>query len=225
MDILRNGIAPAFQNMFSSAAHLAEVKAGQLRLAYTSTPFRGLAVLLACFPAIYKRHPTCQLDVYSSMLVYDQPAAADPYQRLYEQCRAMTGANYRGSLAQPELAKELAGASILAYPSTFAETSCIAVMEAMAAGLLVIASDLGALSETCDGQARLVPPAGGERSAEQFAIDYARALDQALTELQSDPVESAKRRYAHAQAISATCNYNVRAGEWLAAAKRWLERT
>jgi glycosyltransferase involved in cell wall biosynthesis len=225
MEILRNGIAPAFQDLFASAAQLADAKGAQLRLTYTSTPFRGLAVLLACFPAIHKRHPNCRLDVYSSMLVYDQPAGSDPYHQLYEQCRATPGVNYCGSLAQPELAKELASVSVLAYPSTFAETSCIAVMEAMAAGLLVVTSDLGALSETCAGQAVLVPSVGGERSAEQFAIDYARALDSALTELQANPAAAAQRRFEQLQAINATCGYDVRAGEWIAAAKRWLEST
>jgi glycosyltransferase involved in cell wall biosynthesis len=225
MEILRNGIAPAFQNMFATAEQLATAKQGPLRLTYTSTPFRGLAVLLACFPAIYKRHPDCQLDVYSSMLVYDQPAAGDPYQKLYDQCRATPGINYRGSISQPELAKELAPVSLLAYPSTFAETSCIAVMEAMAAGLLIVTSDLGALAETTGGHARLVPPAGGERTQEQFAIDYAKVLDQALTDLKADPAGFAQRMIEQSRAVNATGSYAVRASEWLAAAARWLENT
>jgi glycosyltransferase involved in cell wall biosynthesis len=222
MDILRNAIAPAFENLFRGAAELQDAKSRELRLTYTSTPFRGLDVLLACFPAIHRRHQACRLDVYSSMQVYAQPADRDPYQKLYDQCRATAGINYCGSVSQTELAKELAGVSVLAYPNTFAETSCIAVMEALAAGLLVVTSDLGALPETCSGFARLVPPPAPGRTQEQFAIDYARALDQALTDIQADPLRFAQERFAQSQAINAECNWELRAAEWKSAAARWL---
>jgi glycosyltransferase involved in cell wall biosynthesis len=222
-EILRNGIAPPFERLFGNAAELADAKGRELRLVYTSTPFRGLAILIACFPAIHRRHPNCVLDVYSSMQVYGQAAAQDPYAKLYEQCRATPGIRYRGSIPQPQLAKELAASSVLAYPNTFAETSCIAVMESLAAGLVVVTSDLGALSETCGGFGRLVAPQTAERSQEQFAIDYARALDQAITELSSDPKRLADRQFEQVQAINEKCTYDVRAGEWIVAARGWLK--
>jgi glycosyltransferase involved in cell wall biosynthesis len=223
IDVLRNAFGPAFANLFKGENELAEAKSHALRLAYTSTPFRGLDVLLACFPALHRRHPSCRLDVFSSMQVYGQPASADPYQPLYAQCRATAGIDYRGSISQPELAAELSRVTMLAYPSTFAETSCIAVMEALAAGLLVVTSDLGALPETCGGYARLVPGPGPSRSQEQFAIDFARVVDHALTEAQTNRPQFMHDRFAQSQAINASCNWDIRAAEWQAAAAGWLK--
>lgn len=222
MEVLRNGIAPVFERVFDDAGQLAAAKSGQPRLVYTSTPFRGLEVLVACMPAISRKHPGCRLDVFSSMQVYYQAAESDPYQPLYDQCRATAGVNYRGSLGQAALAQELAGASILAYPNVFPETSCIAVMEALAAGLRVVTSDLGALPETCAGFAQLIPPPSAERTVEQFAIDFAWGLDQALNELAADPAGWSQRQFAQAEAIGKRYSYDVRAGEWIAAAKGWL---
>jgi glycosyltransferase involved in cell wall biosynthesis len=223
LDVLRNAISPLFENMFRDVDHLSKAKAGALRLAYTSTPFRGLDLLLACFPAIRRRHPACRLDIFSSMQVYGQSSSEDGYQAMYDQCRATEGIDYRGSISQSELAKELAGVTMLAYPNTFAETSCIAVMEALAAGLLVVTSDLGALPETCAGWARLVPPAGPDRTREQFAIDFARAADMALHELQADASQFFRQRLAQSQAINDTYTWDVRAAEWEQAGARWLK--
>jgi glycosyltransferase involved in cell wall biosynthesis len=223
MDVLRNAIGPTFENMFRDANQLADAKANALRLAYTSTPFRGLNLLLACFPSIYRRHPSCHLDVFSSMQVYGKSGEGDTFQPLYDQCQAMEGVNYRGSVNQTELAKELSGVTMLAYPNTFAETSCIAAMEALAAGLLVVTSDLGALPETCSGWARLVPPAGPDRTQEQFAIDFARTVIQSLIELESDRPRWMQQRFDQSQAINAGCNWNIRAAEWIKAAEHWLK--
>ena len=68
------------------------------------------------------------------MQVYGASAANDEYEPLYAQCKATPGMRYRGSVSQSELARELAGATILAYPNTFAETGCIAAMEAWPQG-------------------------------------------------------------------------------------------
>jgi glycosyltransferase involved in cell wall biosynthesis len=222
MDVMRNAIGPTFANLFQSAEQLAQAKAGQLRLAYTSTPFRGLDVLIVSYPPVQNRHPNARLDIFSSMQVYGQPSGEDPYRALYDRCRTIPGIVYRGSVSQTELARELAQTSVLAYPNTFAETSCIAVMEALAAGLAVVTSDLGALPETCAGWAKLIPPVGPGRTPESFAIDFARTLDQVLMEIETNPAGVMQRQFEQAQAINRTCNWDARAEEWMQMARGWL---
>jgi glycosyltransferase involved in cell wall biosynthesis len=223
IEVLRNAIAPAFERLFCDETDIIRAKSSALRLAYTSTPFRGLEILLACFPAIHKLHPACRLDVFSSMQVYGGGTEKDQYQTLYDRCRAIEGIEYRGAVPQPLLAKELTATSILAYPNTFAETSCIAVMEALAAGMLVVTTDMGALPETCNGFARLVEPTNKPaRTTEQFAVDYAKALDQGIRDWKSDHGGLIKKRFEQSEFINATCTWDIRATEWIRLADRWL---
>jgi glycosyltransferase involved in cell wall biosynthesis len=153
--ILRNAVAPSFINIFKDGEDILKRKDNKPILVYTSTPFRGLNLLLEVFPEIRKAFPDVSLNIYSSMKVY-QGKELPEYQRLYEKAKKMQGVNYIGSLSQLQLSKELPKATILAYPNTFAETSSIAVMEAMASGLQIVTSNLGALAETTAGFAQLI---------------------------------------------------------------------
>ena len=119
------------------------------RLAYASTPFRGLDVLLDLFPRIRAACPDAELDVFSSMQVYGVSEADDKAQfaSIYDRAR-QPGVTLVGSVPQPELARRLQQARVLAYPNHYAETFCIAAAEAQAAGCAVVTSDLGALAET-----------------------------------------------------------------------------
>jgi hypothetical protein len=123
VSVLRNAIAPAFQNLFCSRDALLATKASSLRLAYTSTPFRGLDVLLQVFPEIHSEWREVTLEIYSSMAVYQEGPGTDRFQSLYATAKAIPGVKYVGSLPQPDLAAALSKAHVLSYPNTFAETS------------------------------------------------------------------------------------------------------
>ena len=58
---------------------------------------------------------------------------------------------------------------IFAYPSTWPETSCIAAIEAMAAGCEVVTTDLGALKETCSPFGKIIIGGRGQNSYEEDA--------------------------------------------------------
>ncbi|MDD4866090.1 MAG: glycosyltransferase family 4 protein [Mycobacterium sp.] len=206
--ILRNAVGPAFTDLFGGDAILA-AKTGPPRLCYTSTPFRGLDRLLAAFAHIRAAVPDAHLEIYSSMAVYS--ALLDPYQPLYEMARDSPGVTYHGSVAQPALARALRSATMLAYPNTFPETSCIAVMEAMAAGCAVVTSDLGALPETGAGFIDLMAPlADPHAHAEAFA---GRVID-LLAAREADPTGTE----AHLQAQVA---YAVAENNWARRAEQW----
>ena len=82
-----------------------------------------------------------RLKVFSSLKVYQITEYRDEWEPLCRRCAETAGVKYVGSLTQPELPRELRLVNILAYPNTFAETSCISVMEALASGCLVLTSN------------------------------------------------------------------------------------
>jgi glycosyltransferase involved in cell wall biosynthesis len=216
--ILRNAVSPVFENLFRPDESILGGKESPPVLAYTSTPFRGLNILLATFPFIRAAHPDVLLRVFSSMQVYQMAADKDAaqYGVLYERCRSTTGAEYVGSVPQPQLVKELRRTTLLTYPNHFAETSCISVMEAMAAGCHVVTSELGALPETAAGHATLLPVGKDWQDyGQRFVHETVKVLDQYQTA--PDIVESRLRRQV--DVINATCTWRHRALQW----EYWLK--
>lgn len=202
--VIGNGIAPAFENMFASAAELKAAKTN--RAAYTSTPFRGLDVLAQALPLAGIE---TELDIYSGMGIYHAPETR--YLPLYEALKATPRCHMHGPVGQDELAARLKPVAFLAYPSTFAETYCIAALEAIAAGLKVVSTDLGALRETTLGFAELVPrPA----NVEALVPLYADRLKQVAGQFLADPDSWAEERFAQAAEVSRRCAWDTRAREW-----------
>lgn len=121
---------------------------GTLRLAYWSTPHRGLNILYPVFNELAKKYDNIELDVYSSFKLYGWEERDEPFKELFAACEDHPKINYHGSIPNEELRKNLEKTHIFAYPSIWTETSCICLMEAMSAGMLCVHSNLGALHET-----------------------------------------------------------------------------
>jgi len=177
--VLRYGAAPTF---LALPERHAPPPAAPTFL-HTSSPERGLSVLLDAWPAIKAELPGARLVVTSGRQTYQIAEADDSHRAIYDRARATADVDYVGPLSQAALA-ELAGrCDALLYPSIFSETGCIAAIEAMAAGLRVIATDLAVLPETGAGFARLVRSSSDHRAlAQHFAAttiaDWRNALAQ-----------------------------------------------
>jgi UDP-glucose:(glucosyl)LPS alpha-1,2-glucosyltransferase len=124
---------------------------GTLRLAYWSTPHRGLNILVPVFDKLCEKYDNIELDVYSSFNLYGWAERDKQFEELFEQCRQHPKINYHGAIDNSELKQRLKNTHIMAYPSIWQETSCITLMEAMSAGLVSVHSNLGALYETSAG--------------------------------------------------------------------------
>ena len=213
MNVRRNAIAPVFSRLFDSQESILARKEIPPVLAYTSTPFRGLDLLLEAFPLIRAANPRSRLRVFSSMKVYQTSAAEDQqsFGALYEKCRSMDGVEYVGSLPQPELSSALAKVSVLAYPNTFAETSCIGVMEAMAAGCNVVTSELGALPETGAGFATFIPV---NQIRATYVIQFAENVLTILRECEARESAMESKLRAQVDHMQTSATWEVRTREW-----------
>jgi glycosyltransferase involved in cell wall biosynthesis len=142
------------------------------RLVYCSTPFRGLARLVPLFPMIKEKVPDVELHVYSDMKVYQyhEDDDQDQYGEIYKSLD-VPGIVHHGSIGQADLIKELEKTKIFAYTNIFAETSCIAQMEAQAAGNLVVTTGLGALPETIGPHGVIIPGFPGEEEYNRLYVE------------------------------------------------------
>lgn len=122
----------------------------RINIIYHTTPHRGLELLWPVYEALSKDYgDKIHLDVFSSFEAYGWPQRDEPYQELFQQLKDHEHVTYHGYQPNEVVREALQKAHIFAYPSIWTETSCIAAIEAMAAGCLTVTSSLGALPETC----------------------------------------------------------------------------
>lgn len=150
------------------------------RVVYSSSPDRGGDIILELWPEIRKQVPGAELILTYSRwydLVAQQYQQAFTHRaRLVELLEQPGVSRVDGGMGQKDLAHLMRSSLVWAHPSwytvgdmEFHETSCISAMEAQAAGLVVVASNWGALTETVvqgmliDGDPRL--PDGAWREA------------------------------------------------------------
>ena len=147
----------------------------KLKLVYTSTPWRGLDVLLSAMEQI--KTDKVELDIYSSTQIYGdhfKQISDNQFTALYDKAKTIKNVNYKGYLNHKELMKILHTYDAYVHPSTFEETFCLAAMESLAAGLVTVTTDLGALYETCAEFPIYVPYL---KDKEALSNQFAGAID------------------------------------------------
>ncbi len=214
LHVLRNAISPGFENRQRRWRWLEEGRPPTF--AYISTPFRGLDALLMGFPLVRQAIPDARLRIHSGMQTYHRTEQDKLFNAIYELARVLPGVESTGPIGQLELADSLQRADILAYPNTFRETSCISVMEAAAAGLLVVTTNLGALPETCAGHARLVDAmtSGEQEFPAMFATRFAESVVAAYREAIADAAATSSRLTAQMNEFQTENTWAKRAGDW-----------
>lgn len=222
--VMRNAVSPVFHELFQPGEAILPAKSPDPLFVYTSTPYRGLAPLMDAVPLIRERVPDARFQIFSSWAVYGRNDAEDPHQELYDRCRTTPGVEYIGGVPQKELAQYLKKAWVLAYPSIFRETSCIAVMEGLASGCKVITSHLAALPETTGGFGELIiNPENDDDLARRFADRAVRVVE----DFRNRPVEIERELQASVAHARSQLTWSLRASQlaqWLSARRTMMLR-
>ena len=203
--VIGNGLTPAFENMFSSPAEILRAKKNEA--AYTTIPYRGLSILLKVMTDLKEE---TELKLFSSMRVYQ--LSDDKYVDLYHDASHNPRISSHGSVAQPLLAQHLKETAFLAYPCIMPETFCIGALEALAAGLKVISTNLGALPTTTMGYADLIEIPSSD--ANDLIIAFGEAMKRNIHHFLHDPVLWSEERFDQIQAVHRQCLWPLRALDW-----------
>jgi glycosyltransferase involved in cell wall biosynthesis len=181
-------LAPPLRALEAPPPHLAEPAPATYALVVSRlAPEKGVDVAI----------DACRSAGLSLVVAGDGPQRAELEARAADG-RGVAGASVRfeGHVDDAELVRLRADASIALVPSRSAETFGLAAAEAMAAGLPVVASRVGALPELVDDDA-LVPPGD------------VRALAQAIARLADDRAAGARGR----ERVGALCSPPVVAAQ------------
>lgn len=208
--VLRNAINPHLEAHHRSWEQFREQRMARTsaRWVYTSAPYRGLDVLAAAWRRLGPP-PDWSCTAVSGMSLYHSDDAR--FGPLLDRVAATPGMRLLNPVGQAELARLLDEHDFWAYPCTQTETSCIAALEAVAAGLYPVTTNVGALFETLEGWGTFVSGAG-DGLAERWAEDARTAWRQR----NSDPEAWLRAVWEQHVRVVSEWTWARRAREWLA---------
>lgn len=145
---------------------------GLINLIFHPEPYRGLGILLQALKRI--EDDSIRLHVFGDLSPQGgwKGLENSSYTKMAsEDSRVIL----RGRTSNDEVREQLARTDIFMYPSTWKETSCIALIEALSAGCICITNNLTVLPETAIGLARIY----------EYRSDVAQTINQVESELRA----------------------------------------
>jgi glycosyltransferase involved in cell wall biosynthesis len=215
LHVLRNGVrlrTAGGTSAFPDAGR--SFREREQRCIYSSNPGYGLRILLELWPGIRSSLPAAELHVFSGWEVYDRLAEERPGLRaskvfllhLLERAEEAGGVVLHGRVGQPRLYEAMQQARVWSYTALVPETSCIGAMEARAAGLPIVATDLAALPETVGRQRGVLVPLDDESA-------YRASFTDAVVRLLSDEAFWTEKHRATVEAVS-ELDWSARGADW-----------
>ena len=186
------------------------------RLIYSTTPFRGLDFVPELYLKLREKHADAEIHIFSGYEVYRavyagtetfDAQAEGKFAKFSEQLRGLPNCFVHGNVIQSSLAREYMRSSLLFYPNTYEETSCITALEAQAAGCPIVTTKRGALPETVGAAGELIE---GEPGTEGYTAKFLKACDRILSD------------DTHFEKLSQAGKEQTKMNDWSAIARRFV---
>jgi UDP-glucose:(glucosyl)LPS alpha-1,2-glucosyltransferase len=192
----------------------------KIKLIYHTTPHRGLELLVPVYKKLCEEFDNLHLDVFSSFEIYGWKERDTPFNELFDMIKEDKTMTYHGYKPLSVVRRALAKADIFAFPSCWRETSCLSLMEAMAAECLCVHSDLGALPETAANWTLMY---GYDDEPNHHAGRFYTALKSALETLKTHPQSYATKLKLQRSYVETFYNWDIRALQWKALLESMLK--
>ena len=182
----------------------------KINLIYHTTPWRGLVHLVKVFKSLNLEN--VELNVCSSTKIYGKKfddINAKDFENIFNNCKNTKNINYLGFLNNNKIIELLKNMHIYSFPSIWPETSCISAIESMAAGCEVVATNLGAIFETCSPFGNLI---SFDRNFDKMKKKFKNALLYSINNYWS--YENQKKLKLQRETINLLYSWETRSVEW-----------
>lgn len=194
----RQLIAPSIRTVigscgYDSALFFEKVRAprDEIIFVHSGIPYRGLKRVLQLWPQLRREIPNACLHITGGYQLwgYSEMEAGRLLKRDLGEVTLSDDLVYHGILPKHQLADLLRNSDIYLYPTDYQEMCCIAVLEAMACGVIPILSNQGALPERVQhGRSGML--LGGEHSKDDDLGFVAASVRLALNERRRSEMSS-----------------------------------
>jgi glycosyltransferase involved in cell wall biosynthesis len=187
------------------------------RAVYSSSPDRGMEVIVRLWPRVREQVPDAELHVFYGFETWEVSARScndqgqlgliSTLKQLLKNSEQY-GVFYHGRVDQIQLAREYLQSGVWPYSTWFSETSNISAMEAQAAGLRIITSPIAATLETVGSRGVMI-------QGNWLSEEYGNAFLEATVKAMLDPEVPGERESLQQYARD---NFS-----WDSLAKEWSE--
>ena len=170
------------------------------------------------FDKLCEKHDNIELDVFSSFKLYGWDERDKQFEPLFDALRNHPKINYHGTQPNSVVRETLKKSHIFAYPSTWPETSCICLLEAMSAGMVCVHPNFAALPETAANWTFMYQ---WNEDKNEHAKMFYTVLDSIIEDIKADGMEN--RVFGQKGYIDAFYNWEIRARQWTALLKSLVD--